>query len=462
MNLNDILPIIVPGILLQLFIQAYYIKHCWENPRLSQKQKAMYIIAIVALNIPAVAAYLFLTRKKETLGARYDDDDNIDAHIRQGIFVILVITYEIFSFRIITQSAGQGCYSLIIGLLGTCFVLMIGNGLLVSKRQRILYYLLPSLEIALIMTVAYFDSTHSAEFLVLTVTACIINGYPLKPARYYSLISFLIYFILSFVKTYVQFGTIPDDEFVGYIYGYLLIFVLVFLAFYTLKKQLISNAKLGDALSTLKEQSLKLEEMGAVAERNRIAGEIHDTVGHTLTTAIISIKAGEKLMETDQAAALKKFHLAGDQIERGLGDIRSSVKMIQSGGQKAFLPELKRLLEEIRENTDMALTEVVDIQSELLSIQQNVLLRAVKECATNSLKHGHSTEADLLIQEYKGTVRMTFSDNGVGAEDVRFGFGLNGMSERVKSLGGVLDVSSAPGEGFTVQITLPTGGEIND
>ncbi len=462
MNLNDILPIIVPGILLQLFIQAYYVRHCWHNPDLTPKRKALYIIAIVLLNIPAVAAYLFLTRKKETMDSRYRDDDNSDAHIRQGIFVILVITYEIFSFRIITQSAGHNYYSLIIGLLGTCFVLMIGNGLLVSKRQRILYYLLPSLEISLIMAVAYFDSTHSAEFLVLTVTAGIINGYPLKPAKYFSLISFLIYFILSFVKAYVNYGTIPPDEFVGYIYGYLLIFVLVFLAFYTLKKQLISNAKLGDALKTLKEQSLKLEEMGAVAERNRIAGEIHDTVGHTLTTAIISIKAGEQLMETDSAAALKKFHLAGDQIERGLNDIRSSVKMIQSGGQKTFLPELNRLLDEIRENTDLKLTQIVDISSELLSVQQSVLLRVVRECATNSLKHGRSTEADLLIQEFKGTIHLTFSDNGAGAKIIHFGFGLNGMRERVKSIGGVLDVSSTPGEGFTVQITIPTGGQAND
>lgn len=462
MNLNDILPIIVPAFLLQLFIEAYYIRHCWENPRLSQKQKAVYIITIVLFNIVAAAAYLFLTRKKDAPLYSSQDDEDVDTHIRQGIFVVLVITYEIFSFRLITRGSGLEQYSPVIALLAACFVLMIANGLLVKKRQKVLYYLLPSVEIALIMAVAAIDTTQSAEFLVMAVVASIINGYPLKPAKVYSLISFLIYFVMSIVKTLVRFGTIPDNEFVGYIYGNLLVFMLVFLAFYTLKKQLIANARLGSALITLKEQSLKLEEMGAVAERNRIAGEIHDTVGHTLTTAIISIKAGEQLMDADPSAALKKFHLAGEQIERGLNDIRSSVKMIQSGGEKAFLPELNRLLDEIRENSDLKLTDVVDLRSELLPIQQSVLLRAVKECATNSLKHGHSTEADLLIQEFKGTIHLTFSDNGTGAQHVNFGFGLSSMQQRVKSIGGMLSVSSAPGEGFTVQITIPTGGEFHD
>ena len=461
MNLNDILPIIVPAFFLQMFIQAYYIKHCWENPALSQKRKAVYIIAIALFNIVAVASYLFLTRKKETPVPQNDDDD-VNAHIRQGIFVLLVITYEIFSFRVITQSTKNSSYSLIIALIAVCFVLLIANGLLVKKRHTALYYSLPAIEAVLILTVAFLDESHSAEYLVMAVVASIINGYPLKPAKYYALISYLVYFILCFVESLVRFGTITNDEIIGYTYGNLLVFMLVFLAFYTLKKQLISNAKLGDALKTLKEQSLKLEEMGAVAERNRIAGEIHDTVGHTLTTAIISIKAGEQLMQTDLAAALKRFSLAGEQIERGLNDIRSSVKMIQTGTQKAFLPELDRLLGEIRENTDLRLTEIVDIQAELLPIQQNVLLRAIKECATNSLKHGHSTEADLLIQEFKGTVRLTFSDNGMGTDDVHFGFGLTGMRERVKSIGGMLDVSSAPGEGFIVQITIPTGGTAND
>jgi signal transduction histidine kinase len=235
----------------------------------------------------------------------------------------------------------------------------------------------------------------------------------------------------------------------------MIVFLLVFLAFYTLKKQLLANARLQDVLGTLKQQSLRLEEMGAVAERNRIAGEIHDTVGHTLTTAVISIEAGQKLMEADPIAAREKFALAGEQIKQGLSDIRGSVKMIQTGGEEAFEPALLRLLEDIRQNTDMKVTLIVELKTELLPIQQSILLRAVKECATNSLKHGGSTEADVLVQQYKDTVRLTFSDNGRGTSQIRYGFGLSTMAQRVQSIGGTLYADSSPGEGFSVNIAIP-------
>jgi two-component system, NarL family, sensor histidine kinase FusK len=64
---------------------------------------------------------------------------------------------------------------------------------------------------------------------------------------------------------------------------------------------------------------------------------------------------------------------------------------------------------------------------------------------------------DLLLQEYKGNIQFTFSDNGKGADTILFGFGLHGMAERVQSLGGTLHVDSAIGEGFTVNISIPIG-----
>jgi signal transduction histidine kinase len=133
------------------------------------------------------------------------------------------------------------------------------------------------------------------------------------------------------------------------------------------------------------------------------------------------------------------------------------VKTISAGRAAPFLPALSRLLQEIHRTTGLRITDIVELRSTLLPIQQNVLLRAVTECATNSLKHGHATEADLLIQEYRDAVQMTFSDNGAGTDEIVFGFGLTTMSSRVESLGGSLQVTSIPGEGCTVSITVPTG-----
>ncbi|HEX3072568.1 MAG TPA: ATP-binding protein [Ignavibacteriales bacterium] len=94
-----------------------------------------------------------------------------------------------------------------------------------------------------------------------------------------------------------------------------------------------------------------------------------------------------------------------------------------------------------------------------MPIQQSVLKQAIVECATNSIKHGKSTEADILIQQSKNMVSMTFSDNGAGSADIIFGFGLSTMRERVQSIGGTLRTESERGEGYTVTISIPAGKE---
>ncbi len=449
MDFYDILPVLTPAVFMQVLIQAYFIRHCWENATLRTRAKVFYTIAIVVCNILGVAAYLFLTRKRE---ARYQDDFTdlaMDSQLQKGILVLLVIAYEITSFRILTSSAAEQSLALR-WIIASCFVLMIVQGLLLNNRHKILYHVVPAVLIALAMAVDYVDTTQSSQFIVLVVVASIINGFPLRQARLYSLAALIAYLSVHVVLLSTAGPSENPGGDVLLLYGNLLVFGLVFSAFYMLKKQTLTNKR-------LKEQALLLEEMAAVTERNRITGEIHDTVGHTLTSAAIAIEAGEKLLGQDAQAARERFALAKEQVRKGLNDIRHSVKTIQAGGEKQFLPELDKLISDIRRNMDLAVNAIVEVSTELLPIQQSVLLRAIQECATNSVKHGRSTQIDLLLQEYKGTIRLTFSDNGKGAEEIHFGFGLDSMAQRVQSIGGTLQAESAKGEGFTVSITIPTG-----
>ncbi len=457
MELIDILPIVMPGILIQLFIQAFYIKHCWENPTLTQRQKAYFIIAIAIFNIMAAAVYLFMSGKKNESDYKKYKGVEMDSHIRQGIFVSLLSAFEIFTLGIISENLNNDRYPYIIGLLSVCFIIMIINGLIIKRKHGFIYFLLPALQLLLIIPVEYLIDSRGAPLTILVVVAVIINGFPLQYAKKYSIAAFILYIMVIFAKANRVFDKIDADEVISYIYINLLVFMLVFATFYTMKKQFTANKMLEEAFNKLKKQSLQLEEMGAIEERNRITGEIHDTVGHTLTSALILIEASVTLMNENKNSAGEKLLLAKQQVKKGLDDIRNSVRTIQAGGEKEFLSELKSLLSEIRTNTNLIITDITELKSELLPIQQTVLLRSIKECATNSLKHGKSTEVDLLIQEYKGTVRLTFSDNGEGAEDVIYGFGLSGMKNRVQSIGGTMTVNTTKGEGFTVAITIPVG-----
>ncbi|MCR3957080.1 MAG: histidine kinase, partial [Gudongella sp.] len=186
--------------------------------------------------------------------------------------------------------------------------------------------------------------------------------------------------------------------------------------------------------------------------------EIHDNVGHTLTSAVISIENAEKLLDVQPEEALEKLSLAREQVKRGLGEIRLSVRTIQAGNAGDFKAALREFLEEMRQNTGMEIVEIIDLKAHVPSIQQAVILSSIKECCTNSLKHGKATRADILLQDFRERLCMTFSDNGVGADEIDYGFGLRAMEERVLGIGGTMRTESVYGEGFSVEITIPLVG----
>ncbi len=451
MSIYAILPVIIPAAFMQVLVQVTFIRHCLNNNALSKRAKAWTVAAIAVFNIPAAAFYLFSSRPRDA--AKQDegiDDTEAGNNIRQGTFVLLTVAFEMFCLRILALGDAPVPAPATPWLLSACFMASIAQGLFANPRRPALLIGLPLVQTVLVMAAYYLDKTENSQFLVLIVMGGIINACPLKLARLHSLLIFAAYLSVSSVKMALSNPPQNSDTIISTAYINILVFAMVYLAFYMLKRQLITN-------KLLKEQALKLEEMAALRERSRITGEIHDTVGHTLTSAAIAIEAGEKLLDVNPGAAREKLVLAREQVQKGLLDIRQSVRTIQAGVEKAFAPAVADLTADIGRRTGLAITAIVEMQTQLLPIQQSVLLNAIKECATNSLKHGHATQADLLIQEYKGVVAFTYTDNGEGAEKIQYGFGLDNMSRQAAGIGGTLKAESAAGEGFTVSIMLPAG-----
>lgn len=457
MAVGRFLPIIVPGVLIQIMIQVYYIRHALRNKELSKGKRRAYALAITVLNLPAAVVYLFNNRRKEVKMSNDFEGMDVDVNIKQGIFVMLVIAFEIFSLRIIADNMGNPYQGLLVGLLAYCFVIMIINNLLIGDESGILYHVLPITQLIMAVPIEYLDNSYFAQFIVLIVTASIINKFPFRLAKPYTIAAFCVYWIGGAAKALRFNGLEGMDEIISYLYINTLLFVLVIAAFYTLKRQLLTNNQLNAALERVQEQANQLKSMGAIAERNRITAQIHDTVGHTLTSAVISIENAEKLFDGQSEEAREKISLAKEQVKRGLGEIRISVRTIRDGDAGNFGAALKELLEEMRHNTGMEIMEIIDVKAEIPTIQQGVLLSSIKECCTNSLKHGRATRADILLQEFRESLCMTFSDNGMGTDSIEYGFGLGVMEERVMGIGGTMRAESVHGDGFSVEITIPIG-----
>ncbi|WP_128424963.1 sensor histidine kinase [Gudongella oleilytica] len=455
MQIRELLPIIIPGVLLQVLIQAYFIKHCWGNEKLSGKAKLWYIIAILLINLPAAAFYLIRSRDGNTSYEYEFKEIDIDDNLKLGIFVLLVVAYEIFSLRIISDNVYNPHYLLIVSLISYCFILGLIWNLIVRESNAILDHMLPAAQLMLMIPVLYLDNTYNSSLLLLIVSAIILNKLPITFSKIYLIASFGAFLAGGTAKALRFHDSMGFNEIINYIYVNALVFILITAAFYSLKKQLINNIRLDKALRIVKDQTEQIKEMSAASERNRITGEIHDTVGHTLASALISIEAAEELLGPAGGEAAEKLYLAKDQVKRGLNDIRSSIRSIRAGDDEPFDVSLCRMLDEVRQTTNIEVNCIVELKTELLSVQRGILLLAIKECTTNALKHGKCSEIDVLVQESKGEVKLTFSDNGKGSSSITPGSGLTIMRERIQGIGGTLGMSTSPGEGFTVNIAIP-------
>lgn len=218
----------------------------------------------------------------------------------------------------------------------------------------------------------------------------------------------------------------------------------------------IKSKRLEDAYIKLQDAAIDIEEMAVYSERNKIAREIHDTVGHTLTTALIEIEAVERLLERNPELSAVKIGLAKCQIRQGLRNIRESVGMLNSGREMMdFASSMKLLMDETAKHGEIFFRYEISEMPNLSRQQEKALYRALQEGITNGIKHGGSTAFVFRLRYEDGSVRFFLEDNGKGCDRIVPGFGLAAMEQRVREVGGMLNVSSAANEGFRISISIP-------
>lgn len=208
----------------------------------------------------------------------------------------------------------------------------------------------------------------------------------------------------------------------------------------------------------LEEYAKQIEKVTLLEERNRLARDLHDTIGHTYTSVIMGLDAASFLIGTSPDKAQEQVDRLSDVMRKSLGEIRSHIHQISPGGERE---ELSSQLENVA--NDFALHTKTDIHFEYMdpheiniSSQGTItLIRCLQESLTNAVRHGHAKEIMITLKEEDSYVLLTIKDNGIGISDMKFGFGLNGMKERLESLQGGLSMESKTNEGTVVTCYLP-------
>ncbi|MCS6843635.1 MAG: sensor histidine kinase, partial [Caldilineales bacterium] len=220
-------------------------------------------------------------------------------------------------------------------------------------------------------------------------------------------------------------------------------------------------AELQEANRALQDYARQSEALAVAEERNRLAREMHDTLGHRLTVASVQLQAAERLVRSDPERAAATVRTAREQVSQALAELRQTVAALRLPVE-ADLPldsALRRLTTGFSEATGLQVQLEMDPQiASLPRAHQITVYRAAQEGLTNVQKHAHARTARLAVRCQGDEVHLLLEDDGVGptaAEPTSVGFGLVGLRERAEHLGGSLTFGPANGRGSRLSLRLP-------
>ena len=218
------------------------------------------------------------------------------------------------------------------------------------------------------------------------------------------------------------------------------------------------NAELAEANRKLSEYAAQVQELAIANERNRLAREIHDSLGHYLTIINVQLEAASQVFTQDPQKAVAAMRKAQALAQEGLTDVRRSVAGLRSGPiDNQTLPKaIEGLVAELHASGVMTHYHVEGDLPGLSPQVELTLYRAAQEALNNIRKHAHASRADVVLAAAPDCLRLAINDNGVGSKRSGSGFGLLGVRERVKLLGGTFVAQSASNGGFEFVVEVPT------
>lgn len=222
-------------------------------------------------------------------------------------------------------------------------------------------------------------------------------------------------------------------------------------------------AELQEAHEQLQHFTKQAQHLAAAEERNRLAREMHDSLGHSLTVAVVQLEGAQRLIPTHPERAGQMIGTMREQLKEALAELRRTVAALRTPTETETIPtDLTNALVQMVKNFAVATGLSVDLQVEggpadLTTEQRLALYRTAQEGLTNIQRHAAAHKVRLSLTSTDTTVSLSIQDDGQGLPatlpDGRFG--LQGLRERAEQLGGSLTLSTHDTGGTLVLLELP-------
>lgn len=371
----------------------------------------------------------------------------------QILFLLFSLQSLTFIIFVVVKNALAYQDLLILGLLA---VQLIGYYWMHRQKYRWLYLLLPLIEYALILIIFARTSTGVEGIVLVLFTMKIMMMYQVLYGLVISMFGYMGYVVIW------DFANVPWFEIL--ING--LSFSLLVLCILGLKLLLRQRELIIRLNRKILEQSSAMEKMAMIEERGRIAKDMHDTIGHTLTTAIVSLESADVLMDKDVNEAHRRMNIAKEQLKLGLGDVRQVVKKLSADTNPKYeLPLaglINQMLAQVRLNTAIDIVFQSTFKGVLLSLQNYVIYSVIKESVTNAMKHAVASRIEVTLGMKKDIVEVTILNDGVIATFFEVGYGLKTMKESVEAIGGRMTCGYKEINHFQVKVDIPVIKEMNN
>lgn len=364
-------------------------------------------------------------------------------------------------------------------LYGACLLLMYIRGL-----SGFALMIKAALELAVCFGISYLlGFTYTG--MVLLVLADTMRDVPKMKRQFsFAVVICLFYLILDFDLFSIFHNIIPFDTYLEYyqrdsraiLLGvrniiaslntllFILYMILLVRVQMSEKERIMSlNEQLNSANDELQRANVRLEEyaresvkMTETKERNRLAREIHDTLGHALTGIITGIEACTALMDVAPEATKIQLSAIAEVARQGVTDVRRSVKALRPDALEKFdlANAISRTINEMCTAANVEIEYICEARLDCFTEdEEDMIYRIIQESITNSIRHGKADYIWITIQRELDMLKICIRDNGIGCAEIQKGFGLHHMEERLNMLNGSLSYSGT--NGFVVEAVIP-------
>jgi len=357
------------------------------------------------------------------------------------------------------------------------FTVIIITAYLMTDKEDMLHIPLQiMLMITSVAAVIISGSWWSAIFFTVPAFLCDISSFGIRNT------TAVVFAAISYVRM-LKLGGMTRSEVVIYAFfliGFYIVWALAvfFINKYETKIEELDLVARISSIDSLNERKLReelakrkaLDEANArLLERERISRDIHNSVGHTLSAAAVTLDAAQLMMDQDKELAMKKMEQANSRVHEAIDSIRGAVRTLDSEDDTVLVSDYIMSLKESISN--FAMDTDIRVHDNLSQIEDKgkidigtaaFLSGALNELLTNGVRHGQANVFVVVMSMDAGNILLKVQDNGRGWGDISFeekqllmskGFGLRKLRDHARSIGGNMEINGT--DGFVISISVP-------